>query len=66
MLGSSDVQSLADMSSSFNVVNKMRWMPFTVRDVMYLSGIMLLPMLPLTLTMFSLPQLLEGLLKLVF
>lgn len=66
LLGSSDVQSLADMSSSFNVVNKMRWTPFTVRDVLQLSGIMLLPMLPLTLTMFSLPQLLEGLLKLIF
>jgi len=66
LLGSSDVQSLADMVSSFNVVNKMRWTPFSVRDVLQLSGVMLLPMLPLTLTMFSLPQLLEGLLKLVF
>ena len=66
LLGSSDVQSLADMGSSFDAVNKMRWTPFTVRDVLQMSGIMLLPMLPLTLTMFSLPQLLEGLLKLVF
>jgi len=66
LLGSADIQSLADMASSFAVVHEMRWVPFTIRDVLQLGTIALLPIVPLTLTMFSLQELLERLLRLIF
>jgi|HubBroStandDraft_5_1064220.scaffolds.fasta_scaffold02199_4 hypothetical protein len=66
LLGSADIQSLADMSNSFEFVDRMRWVPFTVRDVLLLAAIPLLPIVPLTLSMFSLQELLERLLKLMF
>jgi hypothetical protein len=66
LLGSADIQSLADMNNSFEFVQQMRWVPFTVRDVLLLAVIPLLPIVPLTLTMFSLEELLERLVKLMF
>ncbi|MGO9933158.1 MAG: hypothetical protein ACLPV8_15305 [Steroidobacteraceae bacterium] len=66
LLGSADIQSLADMNNAFQVVQEMRWVPFTIRDVVQLAAISLLPILPLTLTMFSLQELLERGLKLIF
>jgi hypothetical protein len=66
LLGSADIQSLADMNNSFGFVQGMRWVPFTVRDVLLLAVIPLLPIMPLTLTMLSLEELLERLLKLMF
>jgi hypothetical protein len=66
LLGSSDIQSLADMANGFQVVQEMRWVPFTLRDVLQLAAISLLPILPLTLTMFSAQELLERALKLIF
>ena len=44
----------------------MRWVPFTVQTVLQLAVTTLLPVVPLTLTMISLEELLERLLKLVF
>jgi hypothetical protein len=66
LLGSADIQSLADMAGSFEIVQQMRWVPFTIRNVLQLGALALLPILPLTLTMFSLQELLERLLKLIF
>ena len=66
LLGSADIQSLADMNNSFEFVDRMRWVPFTVRDVLLLAAIPLLPIVPLTLSMFSVEELLERLLKLMF
>jgi hypothetical protein len=66
LLGSADIQSLADMNNSFGFVQQMRWVPFTIRDVLQLALLPLLPIMPLTLTMFSLEELLERLLKLIF
>jgi hypothetical protein len=66
LLGSGDIQSLADTANSFEVVRQMRWVPFTLRHVLQLAAIILLPILPLTLTIFSVQELLERLLKLIF
>jgi hypothetical protein len=66
LLGSADIQSLADMAGSFEVVQQMRWAPFTIRDVLQLAAIAVIPILPLTLTMLSLQELLERVLKLIF
>lgn len=66
LLGSADIQSLADIGNSFEVVRQMRWTVFTLRHVLQLAAIMLLPILPLTLTMFSLQDLLESVLRIMF
>jgi hypothetical protein len=66
LVGSADIQSLADLGNSFAVVSGMRWVPFTGRTVLQLAVIMLLPVVPLTLTMISLQELLKRLLKIVF
>jgi len=65
-VGSADIQSLADLGNSFEVVSGMRWVPFTKEAVLQLAVFILLPLLPLTLTMISLEQLLEAFLKVVF
>jgi hypothetical protein len=44
----------------------MRLAPFNLQTVLQLAVITLLPVLPLTLTMISLEELLERLLKVVF
>ncbi|MDM0069640.1 hypothetical protein [Variovorax sp. J31P207] len=64
-LGSADIQSMADMGNSFAIVEGMRWAPFTWRTVLHLAATTLLPVLPLTLTMFSPQQMLDALLKVV-
>ena len=54
------------MSNSFDVVRGMRWVPFTALTIAQLVIATLLPVVPLTLTMFSPQELLERLLKIVF
>jgi hypothetical protein len=66
LIGSADIQSLADLSNSFEVVAGMRWAPFTLQTVLQLAIVTLLPVGPLLLTMFPLEELLDRLLKIVF
>jgi hypothetical protein len=66
LLGSADIQSLADMGNSFAVVNEMRLVPFTIRTLLQLAVITLLPVVPLLLTVIPLEELIERLLKIVF
>ena len=63
LIGSADIQSMADMGNSFAIVEGMRWAPFTWKTVLHLAATTLLPVLPLTLTMFSPQQVLDALLK---
>ena len=66
LLGSGDIQSLADLGNSYAVVNEMRVAPFTMRTVLQLAVITLLPVAPLLLTMIPLEELLDRLLKVVY
>jgi hypothetical protein len=66
LIGSADIQSLADLGNSFEVVKGMRLAPFTLQTVLQLAVVTLLPVLPLLLTMISLEQLLDRLLQIVF
>lgn len=66
LIGSADLQSLADLGNSYEVVKEMRLVPFNMQAVAQLAVVTLLPVLPLTLTLFSLEQLLDRLLKVVF
>jgi hypothetical protein len=65
LVGSSDIQSLADLGNSYELVRSMRAVPFTRDVVVQLAVITLLPVVPLLLTMVSLEELLKGLLKVV-
>ena len=66
LIGSADIQSLADLGNSFEVVKGMKLVPFTLRTVLHLAVITLLPVAPLLLTMMPLEELLGRLLKLLF
>jgi hypothetical protein len=66
LLGSGDIQSLADLGNSYAVVKEMKVAPFTMRTVLQLAVITLLPVAPLLLTMIPLEELLERLLKALF
>ena len=66
LVGSSDVQSLADLAQSFDVIRTMRFVPFSKETVFQLGVITLAPLLPLTLTMISVEELLKRLLGAVF
>lgn len=58
LIGSADIQSLADLGTSFDVVKGMNWAPITWRAVLQLAAATLVPVAPLLLTMFSVEQLL--------
>ena len=66
LLGSADIQSLADLGNSFEVIRNMSAVPFTRRTIIQLAVVTLLPVAPLLLTMISLEELLTQLLKVVF
>lgn len=65
LLGSADLQSLADLGNSFAVVKEMKLIPFNVHTILHLGMATLLPVSPLLLTMFSLEELLQSLVKMV-
>ena len=64
-VGSGDVQSLADLSNSFEVVRTMRIVPITREAVVGLAIATLLPVAPLLLTMMPLEELLRRLFALL-
>jgi hypothetical protein len=66
LVGSPDIQSLADLGNSFEVVRTMRFVPFSKDTIIQLAIVTVAPLLPLTLTMISLEELLKRLLSAVF
>jgi hypothetical protein len=66
LIGSADIQSLADLGNSYEVIKTMRFVPFTKETVLQLSIVTLVPLGPLLLTMISLEELLKRLLGAVF
>ena len=66
LVGSADIQSLADMGNSFSVVQNMRIVPIKRDDILRLVGATLAPIVPLTLTMMSLEELLKKLMGVLF
>jgi hypothetical protein len=61
LVGSGDIQSLADLGNSFEVVRTMRLTPVTNQVVFQLVVATLAPLVPLALTMMSLEDLLKRL-----
>jgi hypothetical protein len=66
LVGSADIQSLADLANSFDVVKTMRIAPITKDAILRLAAAVLLPIVPLALTMMSVEELLKRLFGLVF
>ena len=66
LVGSADIQSLADLANSFEVVRGMRLVLITRDSILQLGIALFLPMLPLLLTMMPLKELLRRLAGLVF
>jgi hypothetical protein len=66
ILGTADIQSLADLANSYEVVREMRLVPFALNDVARLAVVTLLPVLPLLVTIMPLEELLTRLLKVIF
>ena len=62
LVGSADIQSLADLANSFEVVNRMQPVPFGKETIILLVVATALPILPLMLTMFPLDELIKRLL----
>jgi len=66
LVGSGDIQSLADLSNSFQVVQTMRTVPVTKEAILLLAVATLAPVAPLALTMMPLEELLKRLITVVF
>ena len=62
LVGSADIQSLADLGNSFEVVRTMRLVPVTRDTIISIAVATLLPIVPLALTMMPLEELLKRLL----
>lgn len=61
LVGSGDIQSLADLTNSIEVIRTMRLFPFDKETVLRVAVVAALPLLPLTLTMISLEDLIKKL-----
>jgi hypothetical protein len=66
LLGSEDIQSLADIGNTYSMVRQMRLVPFGTEDITRLAATTAAPLLPLSLTIFSASQLARLLIKIVF
>jgi len=66
LVGSGDIQSLADLANSFAVIRSMRLFPCGKETVIRLAVVTALPILPLTLTMIPLEELVLRLLGVIF
>jgi hypothetical protein len=66
LLGSPDLQSLADLGNSYEFVKGIKLVPFTKEAVITMVVFTLLPVLPLTLTMIPLSDLITRLFKILF
>jgi len=66
LVGSADIQSLADLSNSFEIVRTMRTVPFTKETIVQLAVAAVVPVAPLLLTMMSLEEVLKKMLGILF
>jgi hypothetical protein len=66
LLGSGDIQSLADLGNSYQVVREMRAVPFGLQDISRLAIATAAPLSPLLLTIFSFEELVIRVFKVVF
>jgi len=66
LLGTGDIQSLADLGNSYQVLREMRAVPFALQDATRLAVATAAPLAPLLLTIFSFEELILRVVKVVF
>lgn len=66
LVGSADIQSLADLGNSYEVVRSMRIAPVTRDAILRLAAAALVPIVPLLLTMMPLEELVKMLFGILF
>lgn len=66
LLGSADIQSLADLGNSYGLVRDMRVVPFGLDDITRLAAVTASPFLPLLLTIWSPEELIKRVLNVIF
>lgn len=66
LVGSTDIQSLADLSNSFEVVKGMRFAPVTRDAIVQPAAVTLVPIATLLLTIMPLKDLLQKLFGILF
>lgn len=65
LLGTGDIQSLADLGNSLTVVQEMRPVPFGFKDAARLAAATAAPLLPLALTVVSAEELINRIIKIL-
>lgn len=65
LLGTNDLQSLADLTSSLNVVRGMRWIPISQRQLIQFAASAIVPLLPLLLLKYPITQVAARLFQMV-
>jgi hypothetical protein len=63
VLGTSDIQSLADLGNAYSAINEMRLLPFGKRALIQLGLLLLAPLLPLTLAEIPLEEIVQRIMK---
>ena len=66
LIGSADIQSLADLANSFQVIRDIQPFPFSKDTVIQLIVFTLIPVLPLVLTMIPLEELIKKFFEAIF
>lgn len=59
LIGSRDIQSLADMANSYKIVERMQFIPLTRTDILLLILATIAPLVPLVLTMMPLSEIVK-------
>lgn len=66
IIGSSDIQSLADLANSFQVIHDIRAFPFDKETAIHVFLFVIIPILPLVLTMIPLEELIKKIFETIF
>ena len=66
LLGTGDIQSLADLGNGYQVIREMRIVPFGLQDISRLAIATAAPLSPLLLTIFSFEELMIRVFQVVF
>jgi hypothetical protein len=65
LLGTADIQSLADLGNSYELIRKMRVVPIALRDFIAMALPGAIPILPLAATVMPVSEILKGILRLL-
>jgi hypothetical protein len=65
LLGSADIQSLADLSNRFRFIEEMKSIPFSLRAIAQLAILTSLPCIPLLLLVLPIDKMIDLLAKVV-